>query len=87
LDALQSETASESVYLYAFEHPHLHFHLAPHRDGDALSNQIIKGTQIVQQVGGGLKLAASPEFPALPQETHLQTAARVRERLARLATT
>jgi diadenosine tetraphosphate (Ap4A) HIT family hydrolase len=78
--ALQAETSAQSVYLYAFDHPHLHIHLAPHRPGDALSTQIVKGSQVTGQKGG-LQWATSAEFPPLPRETLLQTASRVRERL------
>jgi diadenosine tetraphosphate (Ap4A) HIT family hydrolase len=77
---LQSETGAEAVYLYLFDHPHLHFHLAPHKTGDALSSQIVKGGQVTQQTGG-LQWATSAEFPPLPREMHLQIASRVRGRL------
>ena len=80
MEALQFETGAKAVYLYAFDHPHLHFHLAPHQTGDALSQQIIKGSEVTRQAGG-LQWATSNEFPPLPRETHLQTASRVRERL------
>jgi diadenosine tetraphosphate (Ap4A) HIT family hydrolase len=80
MGTLQSETGAQAVYLYAFNHSHLHFHLAPHTEGDALSSQIIKGSQITRQAGG-LRWATSDEFPPLPRETHLRTASRVRDRL------
>jgi diadenosine tetraphosphate (Ap4A) HIT family hydrolase len=47
--ALQAETSAQAVYLYAFDHPHLHIHLAPHRPGDALSTQIVKGSEVTGQ--------------------------------------
>jgi diadenosine tetraphosphate (Ap4A) HIT family hydrolase len=82
MEALQVETGAKAVYLYAFDHSHLHFHLAPHQPGDALSKQIIKGSEVTRQAGG-LQWATSAGFPPLPRETHLQTASRVRERLTR----
>ena len=40
----------EVVYVYIFGDgvPHLHLHLAPHRPGDALNDQMIRG-EIVEE--------------------------------------
>jgi diadenosine tetraphosphate (Ap4A) HIT family hydrolase len=42
---LQEETGAELVYVYIFGGgvPHLHVHLAPHRPGEGLNTQIVRG--------------------------------------------
>src|SRR5918912_1600194 len=42
---LKEVTGAELVYVYVFGSgiPHLHLHMAPHSEGDALNPQIIKG--------------------------------------------
>lgn len=43
--ALKEATSTDVVYIYIFGDgvPHLHVHLALHRSGDALSDQMIRG--------------------------------------------
>ena len=43
--ALKDATGAEQVYIYSFGSgiPHLHLMLAPHRQGDALSDWMLKG--------------------------------------------
>jgi diadenosine tetraphosphate (Ap4A) HIT family hydrolase len=66
--ALKSAAGAELVYVYVFGGgvPHLHFHLAPHRAGDALSTAIIRGELEFQRLPSGAGKAISREFPELP---------------------
>lgn len=83
--ALKEVTEAELVYVYIFGGgiPHLHLHLAPHRDGDALSANMIKGELVERRLPSGATEYVSEDFPPLPAATLLAVAARVRERLAR----
>lgn len=67
---LQSVTKAKLVYVYIFgDHvPHLHIHLAPHNDGDALNHQIIKGTLESIELENGTKASINKEFPLLPEK-------------------
>jgi diadenosine tetraphosphate (Ap4A) HIT family hydrolase len=78
--ALREATGSEHVYLYVFGEgiPHLHLHLAPHRLGDALSHDMIRGPVTEQQLPSGAFVVSNPEFPPLPEAELRQTAERVR---------
>lgn len=82
--ALRAETGAEFVYIYLFGDslPHLHFHLAPHRPGDALNDQMIRGEMIVEEVESGATRLISKEFPPLPEDEQRAVARRVRQRLA-----
>lgn len=65
--ALKDETGADLVYIYVFGGgvPHLHLHLAPHRPGDALNEQMVKGEVVVQQLDNGAASYASKDFPPL----------------------
>ena len=67
---LQEETSAELVYVYIFggSVPHMHVHLAPHRAGDGLNTQIIRGDITEEKLESGVVRYVSKEFPALPQE-------------------
>jgi diadenosine tetraphosphate (Ap4A) HIT family hydrolase len=80
---LRTETQAELVYLFVFGGgvPHLHVHLAPHRAGDALNTQIIRGEMQAQQLESGVTLYTSKEFPPLPVDALQTVAARVQQRL------
>ncbi len=82
--ALREETGAELVYLYVFGGgvPHLHLHLAPHRAGDALNTQVIKGEFTEEKLESGVTRYASKDFPPLPEEEQCAAALRIRERLA-----
>lgn len=82
--ALRDETGADLVYLYVFGSgiPHLHIHLAPHRPGDALNDQMIKGHVVVEKTDSGVGRMVSLEYPVLPQEDQRAVAARVGRRLA-----
>jgi diadenosine tetraphosphate (Ap4A) HIT family hydrolase len=81
--ALQQETAAEVVYVYVFGEgvPHLHVHLAPHHDGDALSAQMIRGELEERKLPSGATAITSLDFPPLPESQQRATAERVALRL------
>jgi diadenosine tetraphosphate (Ap4A) HIT family hydrolase len=81
---LQAQTNAELVYIYVFGAgiPHLHFHLAPHRAGDALNTQLIRGEVVEERLPSGAGRITSKEFPPLPEAELRAAANRVREMLA-----
>jgi diadenosine tetraphosphate (Ap4A) HIT family hydrolase len=81
--ALKAETGAELVYVYIFGGgiPHLHVHLAPHRAGDALNEQMIRGELTSEKLPSGVEMFVSREFPPLPREELAAVAGRVAERL------
>lgn len=83
--ALQEETGAELVYVYVFGGgvSHLHLHLAPHRPGDALNTQIVRGEITEEHLESGATRYVSKNFPVLPEAQQRRVAERVRERLAR----
>jgi diadenosine tetraphosphate (Ap4A) HIT family hydrolase len=80
---LQEETGAELVYVYIFGGgvPHLHVHLAPHRSGDGLNTQIIRGDFIEEKLESGATRYVSKEFPPLPKEQQQAAAHRIQQRL------
>lgn len=80
---LKEETGAELVYLYVFGGgvPHLHIHLAPHRAGDALNSQIIKGEVVEEKLASGASRIINKDLAPLPEEYHRAVARRVGERL------
>jgi diadenosine tetraphosphate (Ap4A) HIT family hydrolase len=80
---LREATGAEVVYIYVFGDgiPHLHVHLAPHRKGDALNDQMIRGEIVEEKLPSGATQFYSKEFPALPRDELLAIAERVRLRL------
>jgi len=83
-NALKQATGSEVVYAYIFGDgvPHLHVHLAPHRAGDALNDQMIRGEIVEEKLENGMTRFFSREFPALPREALAGIAESIREILA-----
>jgi diadenosine tetraphosphate (Ap4A) HIT family hydrolase len=81
--ALRAETGAELVYVYIFGGgiPHLHIHLAPHRAGDALNSQMIRGEISEEHLPSGLTLFTSKEFPPLPEAELRAVADRICTRL------
>lgn len=78
--ALKKASGAELVYVYVFGGgaPHLHVHLAPHREGDALNDAMIRGPLVERSLSGGLTELVSEQFPALPEEEQRATAERTR---------
>jgi len=81
--ALQEAAGAEIVYVYIFGGgiPHLHVHLGPHREGDALNANIIRGNLDWEPLPGGAHKMVSRDFPELPSEEIAAVADRVRELL------
>lgn len=82
--ALRDVTAAKVVYVYVFGEgiPHLHIHLAPHREGDGLNEQMIKGEIVEKQdLESGAGFYVSKDYPLLPAEELRKVADRVRRRL------
>ena len=82
--ALERATAAELVYVYVFGGgiAHLHVHLAPHREGDALNTQMIRGEIEERKLPSGAVEFTSKEFPPLPPEEHGVVVERVRDLLS-----
>lgn len=74
--ALRAVTGVELVYVYVFGGgtPHLHVHLAPHREGDALTTSMIKGELVPETLPSGVTGFVSKDYPGLP-ESQLTAAA------------
>ena len=82
--ALREATGAELVYVYVFGGgiPHLHLHLAPHRTGDALNTQLIRGEFTAEQLASGVTRYVSKDFPLVPEEEQRAAARQVQQRLA-----
>ena len=82
--ALKEASGAEIVYVYIFgdDVAHLHVHLAPHRKGDALNSQMIKGEIVSEKLPNGFERFFSREFPALPDAEQRRVAESVRRKLA-----
>ena len=81
--ALKDATGAEQVYVYVFGSgiPHLHFLLAPHRQGDALSDWMFKGDAVETTLPNGAVLVSSAQYPPLPEGDLRDTAELVRRML------
>jgi len=82
--ALKEATGAELVYVYVFGGgiPHLHVHLAPHVEGDALNDTLLRGEFEETPLPSGATAFVSKDFPALPDDELRAVAERVRELLA-----
>lgn len=82
--ALKDATGAELVYVYVFGGgiPHLHVHLAPHRQGDALNDALLRGEFEEQSLASGAVALVSKDFPPLPEAECAAVAERVRAMLA-----
>ena len=80
---LKEEIGAELVYVYIFGGgvPHLHVHLAPHRSGDGLNTQIIRGDFVEEKLDSGVVRYVSKEFPPLPLDQQHAVANRIQKRL------
>jgi diadenosine tetraphosphate (Ap4A) HIT family hydrolase len=81
---LKQATGAELVYVYIFGGgvAHLHVHLAPHREGDALNSQMIRGEIVSEKMPDGFTRFFSREFPALPEAEQRRVVEIVRNSLA-----
>lgn len=82
--ALKQATGAELVYVYIFGGgiPHLHVHLAPHNEGDALNDNLLRGEFDEQPLPSGAVAYVSKDFPPLPEEECVAVAERVHDLLA-----
>lgn len=80
---LKAATGTDLVYVYIFGDgvAHLHVHLAPHRQGDALNSQMIRGEIVSEKMPNGFERFFSRDFPALPEAEQRRIAEIVRQRL------
>ena len=78
--ALREATRAEVVYIYVFGDgvSHVHLHLAPHRPGDALNTQLIRGEVVETHLPSGLTKIESRDFPPLPASQHKEAQERIR---------
>lgn len=83
--ALKEAASAELVYVYLFGGgiAHLHVHLAPHRVGDPLNENIIRGELVMEPHPSGASRMVSTEFPELPTEEVAAVIERSRSILAR----
>ncbi|MEO8247430.1 MAG: HIT family protein [Chloroflexota bacterium] len=82
--ALKAATDAERVWVYVFGGgiPHLHVHLAPHREGDALNSAIIRGELDDIPLPSGAHRLISREFSERPATELRAAIERTRELLA-----
>jgi diadenosine tetraphosphate (Ap4A) HIT family hydrolase len=82
--ALKQATGADVVFAYVFGTgiPHLHLHLAPHREGDALSDAMFKGEVVQIPTEAGYTRLVCKDYPALPDEDLRAAADRARQLLA-----
>jgi diadenosine tetraphosphate (Ap4A) HIT family hydrolase len=82
--ALKAVTRCDLVYVYIFggHVDHLHVHLGPHREGDALNDAMIRGAYSEEQLPSGAVAITSTDFPSVPEDELRATAAAIRTRLS-----
>lgn len=83
--SIRDATGAEVVYIYVFGEgiPHLHLHLAPHRQGDPLNDHMIRGELMETPLPSGATAVVSREFPQLPAADHEDVRQRIRRALAK----
>jgi diadenosine tetraphosphate (Ap4A) HIT family hydrolase len=83
-EALKEAASADLVYgdVFGGGIAHLHVHLAPHREGDALSDRMIRGELVEERLPNGLTMLTSAEFPPLPEPELRETADRIRNLLS-----
>jgi diadenosine tetraphosphate (Ap4A) HIT family hydrolase len=81
--ALKDATGAGLVYVYVFGGgvPHLHVHLAPHREGDGLNSAILRGELVAEKQPNGTTMVRSIEFPPRPSSELRAITDAVRDRL------
>lgn len=82
--ALKAAAEAEIVYVWVYGSgiPHLHVHLGPHRQGDALATDIIRGAVDEIHDESGATRLVSRDFPQIPAEVQQRTAAAARRILS-----
>jgi diadenosine tetraphosphate (Ap4A) HIT family hydrolase len=82
--ALKEAAGAELVYVYIFGGgiPHLHVHLGPHHEGDALASAIIRGEVTYEPMPSGAHRIVSRDFPEMAAEEIAAVIARARALLS-----
>lgn len=82
--AMKEAAHADLVYVYIFGGgiPHLHVHLGPHREGDALNANIIRGEVVMEPQPSGAGRVVSHDFPELPAVEIAEVVERTRELLS-----
>ena len=67
---LREATEAALVYVYIFgDHvPHMHVHLAPHVEGDALNGSMIKGDVEERELPSGALALVSKDYPEIDEQ-------------------
>lgn len=80
---VKEATDAELTYIYVFGGgiAHLHVHLAPHREGDAWNDVLVKGPITTTTLPSGAELQVSADYPPLSDEDLRQAANQIRDRL------
>jgi diadenosine tetraphosphate (Ap4A) HIT family hydrolase len=81
--ALRAAADADLVYVYIFgDHvPHMHAHLAPHVDGDALNGSMLKGELEERELPSGAVALISKDYPEIDEQRLRAVAASARELL------
>lgn len=81
--ALRTATGADLVYVYVFGGgiPHLHVHLAPHREGDALNSAVLRGELTFEKLPNGATVMRSAQFPPRPESVMRAAANAIRSAL------
>ena len=82
---MKEATGAELIYLYVFGGgvPHLHLHLAPHREGDALNSALLQGELVAEKQPNGTTIVRSLDFPPRPAAELRAVADAIADRLRR----
>ena len=82
---VKEATGAELIYLYVFGGgvPHLHVHLAPHREGDALNSALLRGELVAEKQPNGTTIVRSLDFPPQPAAELRAVADAIADRLRR----
>jgi diadenosine tetraphosphate (Ap4A) HIT family hydrolase len=83
--ALREAAGTELVYVYIFgDHvPHMHAHLAPHLEGDALNGSMLKGEVEERTLPSGAIALVSKDYPEIDAERLRAVADTARDQLSR----
>jgi diadenosine tetraphosphate (Ap4A) HIT family hydrolase len=81
--ALKDATDADLVYVYVFGGgvPHLHVHLAPHRENDGLNSAVLRGELVAEKQPNGTTMVRSIDFPPRPSAELAAITDAVRDRL------
>ena len=83
--ALRAAAGTDLVYVYIFgDHvPHMHAHLAPHVEGDALNGSMLKGELEERGLPSGAVALISKDYPEIDEDRLRAVVQRARQLLSR----